>query len=54
MLRTLDDRKEECKYVEKKYGHKKEFIDLEARNSFQMGKVTASMINMSMDTIIMD
>ena len=36
--------KKKCKYVEKKYGCEKEFVDLEARNSFQLGKVTSSMI----------
>ena len=40
----IDAREEENKYVEKKYRHKKDFIDMEVRNSFQMSKVTISMI----------
>ena len=43
-MRILHTRKEESEHIEKKCGCRKDFIDLEARNSFQMGKVTAPMI----------
>ena len=44
VVRIVDAREEESKHVEKKYGHKKEFIDIEARNAFKIGKVTPSMM----------
>ena len=40
VIRIIDAREKEEEYAVKKHGHKKEFVDLEARNSFQMGKVT--------------
>ena len=44
VIRILDAREEESKYAERKYRYKKDFIDIEARNTFNIGKVTASMI----------
>ena len=44
VIRIIDVREEEKKYVNKKFRYKADFIDIEARNSFQMSKVTISMI----------
>ena len=44
VLRIIDVREKEKEYVSLKYGYRKEFIDMEARNVFQTGKVTSSMI----------
>ena len=44
VVRTIDAREKEEEHANKKYGHRKEFIDMEARNVFQTGKVTTSMI----------
>ena len=44
VIRILDARKEENEYAKKKYKHKFEFIDIEARNAFMAGKVTTAMI----------
>ena len=44
MIRVLDTKVEENDCVLKKYGYKKKFINMEARNSFLMNKVTASRI----------
>ena len=43
-MRIINAHKEEKEYLKKKNGHKVDFIDLEARNSFQRNKVTASVI----------
>ena len=44
VVRIIDTRENEEEYTKKKYGHRKEFIDIEARNLFKIGKVTTSMI----------
>ena len=45
VIRVVDARKEEeDQYIAKKFGHKSDFIDNEARNTFQMNKVTISII----------
>ena len=43
-IRIIDAREEEKKYIEKKFEYKADFIDIEARNSFQTNKVTTSII----------
>ena len=43
-IRIIDVREEEKKYVKKKFRYKADFIDIEARNSFQKNKLTTSMI----------
>ena len=44
MIRIIDRREEEKKYVKKKFGYKADFIDIEARNSFQTNKIIISII----------
>ena len=44
IIRVLDAREEENEYAKRKYLHKFEFIDMEARNSFKAGEVTTAMI----------
>jgi len=44
VLRMIDAQEEELRYAKKKYGYKVDFIDLEARNTFSVNKVTTSMI----------
>lgn len=43
-IRIADAEEEERKHVLRKYGHKEEFIDLDARNAFSVKKATASVI----------
>ena len=44
VVRIINAIENEEEYVIKKYGHKKEFIDKGARNTFKIGKVTISII----------
>ena len=44
IIRIIDAKKVENEYIKKKYGYKNDFIDIEARNAFRVGKVTTSMI----------
>jgi len=44
VIRVVDVREEEDQYIVKKFGHKLDFIDNEARNAFQMNKVTTPII----------
>jgi len=44
ILRIHDARESEQEYCRKKLGYKYDMIDLEARNTFKVGKVTTSMI----------
>ena len=44
VIRILDAREEENEYARRKYKHKFEFIDMEARNAFKTGDVTTAMI----------
>ena len=44
ILRIIDAKKMENEHAKQKYGHKNDFIDIEARNTFRVGKITTSMI----------
>ena len=44
VIRIVDAREKEKEHALKKHGCKKEFVDMEARNDFKIGKVTTSMI----------
>ena len=44
ILRVIDSKEEESKQAKKKLEYKLNFVDLEARNSFQANKVTTSVI----------
>ena len=44
IIRILDTKEPENEYSKKKHGYKYDFIDIEAQNSFKVGRVTISII----------